>query len=160
MDEPFIKFYVADHLSDMALRRCGAAARGVWADMTCLMHQGVPYGHLATAAGSVERELTPDDQSVGEDRSTAALDELESHKVFSRNAKGVIFSRRMVREAATPKGKSPAAMPATPNGATAASSASTKPKATWTWSAGRAAMNTNKFWRWRRSPRSPAHEAQ
>lgn len=34
-------------LADPALARCSLAARGLWMDLLCLMHQGVPYGHLA-----------------------------------------------------------------------------------------------------------------
>ena len=47
MKRPSFQFYPGDWLRDPALRACSLAARGLWADVLCYMHQGAPYGHLA-----------------------------------------------------------------------------------------------------------------
>jgi len=43
---PWMKFYPADWRSDPMLRLCSLAARGLWAEMICLMHEAEPYGSL------------------------------------------------------------------------------------------------------------------
>jgi len=43
---PAFQFYPADWLSNVKLRRCSPAARGVWIDVMCLMHGSDEYGVL------------------------------------------------------------------------------------------------------------------
>jgi hypothetical protein len=50
MKRPADQFYPGDWLNDAALRACSLAARGLWKDMNCIMHQGHPYGHLTRPA--------------------------------------------------------------------------------------------------------------
>lgn len=98
-------FYPGDWLRDAALRSCSVAARGLWIDLLCFMHDGTPYGHLAvgkdtpkdTPKGIPEGSLAP---MVGLHlpQLRSLLRELERAGVFARTAKGVIFSRRMVRD--------------------------------------------------------------
>jgi hypothetical protein len=104
---PSFQFYPADWLQDTALRACSLAARGLWADMMCFMHQGTPYGHLTLptskdAPKDMVRPILPPvlARMVGCDREEceALLRELEEAGVFSRTFEGVIFSRRMVRD--------------------------------------------------------------
>lgn len=38
MKRPSFQFYPADWMSDLKLRRCSPAARGVWADVLCALH--------------------------------------------------------------------------------------------------------------------------
>jgi hypothetical protein len=97
---PFIKFFPNDWLADERLRLCCLAARGLWLDMLCLMHKrdhrrgylehpdGSPLsvGQLARAVGAEPGEVAP------------LLAELEAAGVFSRDAAGVIHSRRIVRD--------------------------------------------------------------
>jgi hypothetical protein len=97
---PSFQFYPDDHLADAALRACSVAARGVWWDMVCYMHQGHPYGHL-----TINGRVTTDNQlslMMGGDREVTmqCIRELEEAGVFSRDASGVIFCRRMVRDEA------------------------------------------------------------
>jgi hypothetical protein len=94
----WIKFWPQDWQRDPALRICGLAARGLWAEMICIAHEGAPYGHvtvngkppnprqIAAICGSTEKEIT------------RLLQELEDAGVFSRTSEGVIHSRRMVRD--------------------------------------------------------------
>lgn len=116
--QPWGKWFWGDWRKDARLRRCGYAARGLWADMLSLMGgecdvfgylimegQALGAGDLVGLLGGSEREVT---KMVGE---------LGSRRVFSRTGdpdlepdlvriipadmpKGVIFSRRMVRDKA------------------------------------------------------------
>lgn len=95
---PWIKFYPSDWRSDPRLRMCGVAARGLWIEMLCLMHEAIPYGHLL-----IEGKAPNDTQlamlaGIPLDQVTNLLGELESAGVFSRSSKGVIYSRRLVRD--------------------------------------------------------------
>lgn len=99
---PAFQFYPGDWLEEKGLRASSLAARGLWIDLMCFMHQGVPYGHLRNESGHA---LTVQEiaRSVGDSPRTVAalIAELERHVVFSRNADGVIYCRRMVRDEAT-----------------------------------------------------------
>jgi hypothetical protein len=93
-----MKFYPSDWRADPALRMCSLAARGLWAEMMCIMHEAEPYGfllvnglpmnekQLASLAGCPLRECVN------------CITELESCGVFNRTESGVIYSRRMKRD--------------------------------------------------------------
>lgn len=86
-------------MADDRLRLVSLAARGLWMDCLCLMHQSPARGYLLSAAGG---PLAPPQlaRAVGESVDTVAalLAELESAGVFSRDERGVIVCRRMVRD--------------------------------------------------------------
>jgi 5-methylcytosine-specific restriction endonuclease McrA len=93
-----MKFYPADWRSDPVLRLCSIAARGLWMELICLMHEADPYGHLL-----INRKVPSDTQIgalTGIDPNTVRtlLSELEEAGVFSRSRAGVIYSRRMVAD--------------------------------------------------------------
>lgn len=99
MSEPWFKFYPTDWRADPALKMCSLAARGLWIEMLGIMHDAAQYGHLLVAnSPPADADLavligtTPDQISD-------LLGELESRAVFSRTRKGVIYSRKMVRDA-------------------------------------------------------------
>lgn len=59
MKRPSFQFYPADWRKDANLRRCSPAARGVWMDLLCILHDSEQYGivkwplkELAAAAGA------------------------------------------------------------------------------------------------------------
>lgn len=59
MKRPSFQFYPADWRKDANLRRCSPAARGVWMDVLCLLHDSDEYGivrwplkDVASAAGA------------------------------------------------------------------------------------------------------------
>ena len=95
---PWMKFYPSDWRADQALRICSLAARGLWIEMLCIMHESSKPGllmvndnpvtetHLALLTGTPPNQLSE------------LIDELESAGVFSRNRDGVIYSRRMTRD--------------------------------------------------------------
>ena len=95
---PSYQWYPGDARRDTALASLPLIVRGFWRELLDLMHDGEPYGYL-TAGGL---PLEPDDLAriVGEKASDVGLwlEMLERRNVFSRNDKGVIFSRRQVRD--------------------------------------------------------------
>lgn len=98
MKRPSFQFYPGDWLRDPALRACSSAARGLWIDMICLLHEGQPYGHLTLNGKDIlppilARILGADVKDI-----LTWLDELESVGAFSRTESGTIYSRRMVRD--------------------------------------------------------------
>jgi len=106
MKRPSYQFYPGDWLQEVSLRACTLAARGLWIDMNCLMHQGHPYGHLTfpakDGAKDVPCPILPEylARMVGTtvEEVTSLLTELEDAGVFSRTPEGVIFCRRMPRD--------------------------------------------------------------
>ena len=96
---PWMKFYPSDWRADPRLRMCSLAARGLWMEMLALMHEAEQYGHLLVSG------LAPTDAQLAvlagapSDQIPGLLGELESAGVFSRTRKGVIYSRRMTRDA-------------------------------------------------------------
>lgn len=95
----YLQFYTADYRSDPKLRMCSIAARGLWIEMICIMHEADPYGHLVIGGAS------PTDHELGlvaavpPETVSELLAELEARGVFSRTRKGVIFSKRLVNMA-------------------------------------------------------------
>lgn len=97
MSNPWLKFYPSDWRSDPALRMCSIAARGLWMEMLCVMHEN--GGDLAiNAKGLMPRQLA-NLAGCGVDEVDALLSELEDAGVFSRREDGTIYSRRMIRDA-------------------------------------------------------------
>lgn len=97
MADPWLKFFPTDWRADPALRMCSPAARGVWIDLICLMHEATPYGHLLVnghcptdAQIAVLLGTTPEQLSE-------YIGELEQAGVFSRTKDSVIYSRKMTR---------------------------------------------------------------
>lgn len=93
---PAFQFYPGDWLRDTALRSVSPAARGLWIDLMCLMHDGDPYGHLA-----VNGRRLPDLRAlamVGVPEGANLLRELEESGVLRRHLDGTIYSKRMVAD--------------------------------------------------------------
>lgn len=95
---PWLKFYPRDWRGDQALRAVSIAARGLWIEMLCIMHEASPYGHLILAGRAVSNDVLARVAGLGADECGALLAELESAGVLSRTRKGVIYSRRMVKD--------------------------------------------------------------
>lgn len=87
-------------MRDLELQSCSLAARGLWKELLCRMHFATPRGYLRTAAGPIPDRQIPRmvNAAPGEDV-MALLSELESAGVFSRDADGAIYNRRMARQA-------------------------------------------------------------
>jgi hypothetical protein len=100
MSRPWMKYYPRDWRADPRLRMCSLAARGLWADLMGYMHEAEPYGYLlidgkkpdlGNIAALVGRPLA---------ETRRALAELAEHGVYSLDENEVLYSRRMVRDAA------------------------------------------------------------
>ena len=96
--QPWMKWYPADWRSDVKLRMCSYAARGLWVDMLTLMHEAEPYGHLLVGAVSPSTKQLAALLGATQKETETLLRELEEAGVFSRTEAGVIYSRRMVRD--------------------------------------------------------------
>lgn len=96
--QPFMKFYPADWRADQTLRLVSLAARGLWIECMCIMHEAEPYGHLIVNGRPVTDAQLAALTGTPLDQVAALLTELEESGVFSRNGKGVIYSRRMTRD--------------------------------------------------------------
>lgn len=97
---PFLKFFPTDHQADAALRTCSLAARGLWVEMLCLMHDAEPYGHLLLQGKEVTPKQLATLAGASPNLVQRLIAELEGRGVFSRTREGVIYSRRMVRDLA------------------------------------------------------------
>lgn len=96
---PSFQFYPGDWLRDLALQSCSLAARGLWIQMLCLMHDGQPYGHLRVQGEDIsEGTLKGLAGSAGKHTFEDVFEELETKQVFARTRQGTIYSKRMVRD--------------------------------------------------------------
>lgn len=96
---PSFPFYADKWLSDPGLRSCSASARGIWADMICVMHMSPRYGYMLKA------DRTPFTiaqlgalNHMEEAQCGVFVSELEFAAVFSRTTDGVIYCRKMLRD--------------------------------------------------------------
>lgn len=102
---PSFQFYPGDWMKDPNLRRCSHAAKGVWIDMMCLMHECDERGVLATAGRAwSEDEIA---SAVGGDQQAtlACIRELVEKQVARRRGAGAIYSARMTRDEAIRKAR-------------------------------------------------------
>ncbi len=98
MKRPAFQFYPGDWLRDTALRSCSIAARGLWIDLMCFMHDGQPYGHLAVAGQPIPGPKLAQMVGLKYARFLALIQELEQAKVYAKSDSGALYSRRMVRD--------------------------------------------------------------
>lgn len=98
MKRPSFQFYPADWRKDSALQSCSISARGLWIEMTCIMHECDPYGYLAVNGKALDAAQLS--RLVGESAGVVKklLTELEDAGVFSRTTTGCVYSRRMVKD--------------------------------------------------------------
>jgi len=86
-------------LSDTQLRLCSLAARGLWIDILNLMMESVMVGYLV---GPDKKPMPLEDISniarIPVDEVRKLLEELKERRVYSVDAKGRIFNRRIIRE--------------------------------------------------------------
>jgi hypothetical protein len=98
MKQPWLKFFPSDWRADPALRMCSLAARGLWIEMLCLMHEARPHGSLLVNGKPVTAAQLANLVGAGIAEVEGFLAELEEAGVFSRDADGALYSRRMRRD--------------------------------------------------------------
>ena len=86
-------------LRDPALRGCTLAARGLWIELLAAMDADDEYGFLTLAGKAADVAEISVRTGVHRLQVGKFLAELEARGVFSRDARGAIFCRHMVREA-------------------------------------------------------------
>lgn len=98
MKRPAFQFYPADWRKDPALSSCSLAARGLWIELMCVMHESERYGYLVVNGRPMDMKQIA--RMVGESPATVKklLAELERAGVPSTSAEGAIYSRRMVKD--------------------------------------------------------------
>lgn len=98
MKRPSFQFYPGDWLRDTGLRSCSAAARGLWMDILCFMHEGSPYGYLKVNHKVILPPNLARMCGLTLEETEGCLAELAEAGIFETDADGVIFSRRMIRD--------------------------------------------------------------
>jgi hypothetical protein len=96
---PWFKFYPADWRAEPALRMVSMEARGLWIECMCLMHEAEPYGYLIVRGVPLEVPSLAAIVGASEQQVRAGLHELEDAGVLSVSRDGIVFCRRMVRDA-------------------------------------------------------------
>ena len=101
----WIKYYPSDWQAEPTLRTCSLASKGLWIEMLGLMAHSVRHGHLCEM-NSLD-PMPPGDLAkfLGQpaDEIMRLLQELEGNGVFSRTCDGLIYSRRLLKDAKTRK---------------------------------------------------------
>lgn len=92
------KFFWQDWESDEGLRQCSLAAQGLWMRLLCICAKAEPYGYLAIAGQSLDDSSIARAVGVPSSEVRTLMAELEQWGVFSRDGKGRIYSRRLVRD--------------------------------------------------------------
>lgn len=92
------KFFWQDWDSDEGLRQCSLAAQGLWMRLLCICAKAEPYGYLAIAGQSLDEASIARAVGVSSSEVKTLMAELDQWGVFSRDSKGRIYSRRLVRD--------------------------------------------------------------
>lgn len=94
-------FYWKDYENDEGLRVSSLAAQGLWMRLLCVAAKSDPYGYVLINGCEIGVTGAARLGSVSETEAATLLTELERNGVFSRDRKGRMFCRRMVKETAT-----------------------------------------------------------
>lgn len=95
---PWSKFFWNDWENDPELRLCSLAAQGLWMRLLCLAAKSNPTGFVAVAGRPCSSTDIARLSGVAEQEVESLLGELSRNGVFSRDAQGRIYCRRMVRD--------------------------------------------------------------
>ena len=102
MKLPAIQFYVGDWLRD-PISGCSLEAQGLWLRIMFIMHDNEDYGRLTVNGKPMPSQLLARRCGSPLDEFERVFKELDDAGVPSRDESGVIYSRRMVRDASTRK---------------------------------------------------------
>lgn len=98
MSQPWFKFNPTSWRGDQALRAVSLAARGLWIECLCIMHEAKPYGHLTLNGTAIGDDTLARMTGVPVDEVSALMAELRQAGVLSVTGNGVVVSRRMVKD--------------------------------------------------------------
>jgi hypothetical protein len=96
---PYMKWYPADLDAEPTLRFCSWEAGFLWVKMLGFMHHSPERGFLIKQNGKpyTEEDLVKSVHGATLERVRNCLFELESNAVFSRDRRGTIYSRKIVK---------------------------------------------------------------
>lgn len=96
---PGFWFFTGDWMKDPELRFCSIFARGLLADLLCILFEANEQGYASNPDGTARSDEQIVDAVSGGSQAEklAALAELEKSGVLSRDSRGVLFSRRIAR---------------------------------------------------------------
>ena len=95
---PAIHLYIGDWLRDH-IADCSLAAQGLWLRIMFIMHDSERYGYLCRDSLSIPLESIARRCGCTPDQFNTLFAELTSAGVPSKTPEGIIYSRRMVRDA-------------------------------------------------------------
>lgn len=98
MSQPWFKFSPQAWRGEQGLRAVSIAARGLWIECLCLMHEAKPYGHLVLNGTAIGDDTLARMTGVPVDEVSALMAELRQAGVLSVTGNGVVVSRRMVKD--------------------------------------------------------------
>lgn len=98
MKQPAIMFYVGDWMKAADVRSLSYAARGLWFDIICLMHDADRRGYLEIAGKQMSSKTLAKITGGTEDEVNALMAEILESGVVSIDESGTWYSRRMSRE--------------------------------------------------------------
>ncbi|MEI7928265.1 MAG: hypothetical protein WCH40_06915 [Verrucomicrobiales bacterium] len=96
---PGFWFFTGDWMKDPELRFCSIFARGLLADLLCILFEAKERGYASNPDGTArsDREIVDAISGGSRDEKLAGLAELERSGALSRDERGVLFSRRLSR---------------------------------------------------------------
>jgi hypothetical protein len=95
---PALQFYVGDWRKSPDVQACTLAARGLWIEMLFIMHESSPRGFLELNGQPISNDRLARMVGSNVDEVALLIKELESVAVFSRDERGVIYSRRITKD--------------------------------------------------------------
>ena len=97
MSQPWMKFYPADWRAEPTLRLVSRAARSLWMDLLCLIHEGGTGRLEIGGRPPSDKDLAA---MLGDNPRTLRklMAELEMAGVCSRDREGFVISRRVIRD--------------------------------------------------------------
>lgn len=98
--KPSFQFYPGDWLKDAALRICSPAARGVWADMLCLLHECPQRGVFRVKKGSKMSRVSIKklSKSIAGCKPKMIQELVDNGVVYVARKDGALYSKRLVRD--------------------------------------------------------------
>jgi hypothetical protein len=101
MAQRFIRFYGSAWRSDVGLRLCSEATRGIWIDMISIMIEAEPHGYLMVPGKAGKAATAADVAALCNSRLKiveSAINELKDRGVCSITEDGVIYCRRLIKD--------------------------------------------------------------
>lgn len=94
----FIQWNMTQHDGDPGVKMLTALEEHVWVRMCFMMQQTEEPGYLIVAGKPIPIDIIAKDTKVAVHQAKAIIKRLAELKIFSRDQRGVIFCRRMVRD--------------------------------------------------------------